>query len=57
MYKFEIYERADGDFGVRFMYNAEVMFVTEGYTSKQNAERAIESFKVNGPQAIVEDNS
>lgn len=55
MYKFEIYERTNGEFSVRFKYNNEIIFSTEGYSSKQNAENAIESFKKNGPEAIVED--
>ena len=56
-YKFEIFKDNVGEFRVRFKYNAEIIFVTEGYTSKQNAKNAIESVKKNGPDAAIEDNS
>ncbi|MEX0343154.1 MAG: YegP family protein, partial [Erythrobacter sp.] len=42
---------------VRFKYNSEVMFSTEGYASKASAQNAIESIKSNGPGAEVVDNS
>lgn len=35
-----------GEFRVRFKYNSEVMFSTEGYKSKASAENAIASIKV-----------
>jgi hypothetical protein len=54
---FEIYKDKAGEFRVRFKYNAEVMFSTEGYSSKASAENAIASIKKNGPGAEVEDNS
>ncbi len=54
---FEIYKDKAGEFRVRFKYNSEVMFATEGYSSKASAENAIESIKKNGPAAPVEDNS
>jgi uncharacterized protein len=56
-HKFEIYKDKAGEYRVRFKYNSEVMFSTEGYTSKASAENAIESIKKNGPGAPVEDNS
>ena len=56
-YKFEIFKDNVGEFRVRFKYNAEIIFVTEGYTSKQNAKNAIESVKKNGPDGAIEDNS
>ena len=43
--------------GVRFKYNSEVMFSTEGYSSKGLGQNAIDSIKKNGPAAPVEDNS
>ncbi len=54
---FEIYKDKRGEFRVRFKYNSEIMFSTEGYTSKSNAQNAIDSIKKNGPKAAVEDNS
>lgn len=54
---FEIYKDKAGEFRVRFKYNAEVMFSTEGYSSKASAQNAIESIKKNGPGAEVVDNS
>jgi len=54
---FEIYKDKKGEFRVRFKYNSEIMFSTEGYASKASAKNAIESIKKNGPGAEVEDNS
>ena len=54
-HKFEIYKDKAGEFRVRFKYNSEVMFSTEGYSSKSSAKEAIESIKKNGPGAPVDD--
>lgn len=56
-HSFEIYKDKAGEFRVKFKYNTEVMFSTEGYASKASAKSAIESIKKNGPDAPVEDNS
>jgi uncharacterized protein YegP (UPF0339 family) len=56
-HKFEIYKDKAGEFRVRFKYNSETMFSTEGYASKASAVNAIESIKKNGPGAPTEDNS
>ena len=56
-HKFEIYKDKKGEFRVRFKYNNEIMFSTEGYSSKASAQNAIDSIKKNGPAAPVEDNS
>ncbi|MBP1856755.1 uncharacterized protein YegP (UPF0339 family) [Rhizobium herbae] len=56
-HKFEIYKDKAGEFRVRFKYNSEVMFSTEGYSTKASAQNAIDSIKKNGPDASVEDNS
>ena len=56
-HKFEIYKDKAGEYRVRFKYNSEVMFSTEGYASKASAQNAIDSIKKNGPGAPVEDNS
>ena len=54
---FEIYKDKAGEFRVRFKYNTEIMFSTEGYSSKSSAQNAIDSIKSNGPDADVVDNS
>ncbi|MBN9318577.1 MAG: YegP family protein [Caulobacterales bacterium] len=56
-HKFEIYKDKAGEFRVRFKYNSETIFSTEGYSSKASAKNAIESIKKNGPDAETEDNS
>jgi uncharacterized protein YegP (UPF0339 family) len=56
-HKFEIWKDKKGEYRVRFKYNSEVMFSTEGYTSKTSAQNAIDSIKKNGPNAPTEDNS
>ena len=52
---FEIYKDKAGEFRVRFKYNKEVMFSTEGYASKASAKNAIESIQKNGPGAPIDD--
>ncbi len=54
-HKFQIYKDKKGEFRVRFKYNSETMFSTEGYSSKSSAQEAIASFKKNGPNAEIED--
>ena len=54
-HKFEIYKDKAGEFRVRFKYNSETIFSTEGYSSKASAKNAIESIKKNGPAAPTED--
>lgn len=56
-HKFEIYKDKAGEFRVRFKFNSETIFSTEGYSSKASAKNAIESIKKNGPEAEIEDNS
>jgi uncharacterized protein len=56
-HKFEIYKDKAGEYRVRFKYNSETMFSTEGYSSKTSAQNAIKSIKKNGPDAPIEDNS
>ena len=56
-HKFEIWKDKSDEFRVRFKYNSEVIFATEGYASKSSAENAIESIKKNGVTAPTEDNS
>lgn len=54
-HKFEIYKDKAGEFRVRFKYNSEVMFSSEGYASKASAKAAIESLKKNAPGADTDD--
>jgi uncharacterized protein YegP (UPF0339 family) len=54
---FEIYKDKAGEYRVRFKFNSEVMFSTEGYASKASAQSAIDSIKKNGPGAETVDNS
>ncbi len=54
-HKFEIYKDKAGEFRVRFKYNSEVMFSTEGYASKSGAKNAIGSIKKNAPGAEIDD--
>ncbi len=54
-HKFEIYKDKAGEFRVRFKYNSEVIFSTEGYESKSNAKRAIESIKKHVGDAEIEE--
>ena len=56
-HKFEIYQDKAGEFRVRFKYNSETIFSTEGYKSKASAQNAIDSIKKNSPAAPVEDAS
>ena len=54
-HKFEIYKDKAGEFRARFKFNSEVIFSTEGYSSKASAKNAIESIKKNGPDAPTDD--
>jgi hypothetical protein len=54
---FEITKDKAGEYRVKFKYNSETMFSTEGYSSKAGAQNAIDSIKKNGPAAEVIDNS
>lgn len=54
-HKFEIWKDKAGEFRVRFSYNGETIFSTQGYSSKASAKNAIESIKKNGPEAEIDD--
>ena len=54
---FQIYKDKAGEFRVRFKYNDEIMFSTEGYASKASAKNAIASIQKNGPGAETIDDS
>ncbi len=54
---FKIKKNKAGEFVAYFMYNAEPIFWTEGYSSKAGATNAIESVKTNGPGAPTKDES
>ncbi|MBX9797596.1 DUF1508 domain-containing protein [Sphingomonas sp.] len=54
-HKFVIKKNKAGEFVAQFKYNSELMFWTEGYSSKASAVNAIESIKKNGPAAPTEE--
>lgn len=55
MHKFKIVDRKDGQFGVQFLYNTEVMVWSESYKQKSSATNCIESIKKNAPGAAIVD--
>ncbi len=54
-HKFVIEKNKKGEFVAKFKYNSEIIFWTEGYTSKASARNAIASILKNGPGAPVEE--
>jgi uncharacterized protein YegP (UPF0339 family) len=54
-HKFQIYRDKAGEYRVRFKYNSETIFSTEGYSSKSGAKKAIESIKKYVPDAPTEE--
>ncbi|MES3151072.1 YegP family protein [Sphingomonas faeni] len=54
-HKFVIERNKAGEYVAKFKYNSEVMFWTEGYSSRAGAKNAIESIIKNGPTASIED--
>ena len=56
-HSFEIYRDKAGEFRVRFKFNSETIFSTEGYANKASARNAIDSIIKNGPTAEIVDNS
>ena len=54
-HKFETYTDKAGETRVRFKYNSEIIFSTEGYSSKSGAHRAIESIRKHVSDAPIED--
>ena len=54
-HKFVIEQNKAGEYVAKFKYNSEVIFWTEGYSSKANAKNAIASIIKNGPGAPVEE--
>ena len=54
-HKFVIEQNKAGDYVAKFKYNSEVIFWTEGYSSKAGAKNAIESILKNGPTAAIEE--
>lgn len=53
-HSFQIYKDKAGEYRVRFKHNAETIFSTEGYASKANAQRCVESIKKHVGGAPVE---
>ncbi|WOK36477.1 YegP family protein [Sphingomonas sp. C3-2] len=56
-HKFVIEKNKAGEYVAKFKYNSELIWWTEGYTSKASAQNAIDSILKNGPNAVQEDNS
>jgi uncharacterized protein YegP (UPF0339 family) len=56
-HQFKIKQNKKGEYVASFVYNAETIFWTEGYSSKASARNAIESIKKNGPGADTVDES
>lgn len=54
-HKFVIEKNKAGEFVAKFKYNAEIIFWTEGYSSKASAKNAIELILKNGPGAPIEE--
>jgi uncharacterized protein YegP (UPF0339 family) len=54
-YKFKIVDRKGGQFGVQFLYNAEVIVWSESYKGKASAQNCIDSLKKNAPEAPTVD--
>jgi hypothetical protein len=54
-YKFKIVGRKNDQFGVQFLYNAEVMVWSESYAGKSSAKNCIDSLVKNGPGAATVD--
>lgn len=55
MHKFKIVDRKDGQYGVQFVYNSEVMVWSESYKQKASAQNCIVSIKKNAPDAPIAD--
>lgn len=55
MYRFKIVAAANGQYRVRFLYNAEIMVWSENYTTKASAQNCIASIKSNAPGAPIVD--
>jgi uncharacterized protein len=53
-HKFVIEQNKAGEYVAKFKYNNEIIFWTEGYSSKSGAQNAIDSIKKNGPDAETE---
>jgi uncharacterized protein YegP (UPF0339 family) len=53
-HRFKITKTAKG-YMAKFVYNAETIFWTETYTTKESARNAIASIQKNGPGAEVVD--
>lgn len=52
---FKIVDRKNDQFGVQFLYNAEIMVWSESYKGKSSAKNCIESIKKNAPGAAIVD--
>ncbi len=53
-HKFVIEQNKAGDYVAKFKYNSELVWWTEGYSSRAGAQNAIDSILKNGPTAPQE---
>lgn len=56
-HKFVIEKNKAGEFVAKFKYNSEIVWWTEGYSSKASAQNAIDSILKNAAGAPIDDNS
>lgn len=54
-HRWEIYKDKKGEYRVRFKFNSEILWSSQGYVSKASAQNLIDSVRRNGPDAPVED--
>ena len=54
-HRFVIEQNKAGEYVAKFKYNAETIFWSEGYSSRDAARNAIASVLKNGPGAAVEE--
>lgn len=55
LHRFKITTSKNGEFVAKFVYNAETMLWSEGYSGKASAHNCIESLKKNAPSAPTVD--
>jgi uncharacterized protein YegP (UPF0339 family) len=55
MYKFKIIKNKKGEFRAQFAFRAEPIFFTENYTSRKNAQNAIDKIIKQAATAKIEE--
>lgn len=54
-YAWQIFTGEDGQLYARFRYRGDIMFTSEGYRRREDAQLAIATVRARGPEAKVED--